>query len=93
MNTDLKQFLDDMFTYQGVRVGIEPTVRVEQFSFFKDDDGVWTLIEKGKLLGWVNKISYSGAEHKWRAMSAVTHNMEWFYSLTSARNYLFEQSH
>lgn len=94
MNLDLQTFLNDMFLTHGLAIGPEPKlVREPQFSFFKNDDGVWTLIEKGRLLGWVNRITYVGAEHKWRAMSAVTHNMEWFYSLDSARCYLFEQSH
>lgn len=92
MQIDLKVFLDDMF--RDFPVTLEPVAKQEQqFSFFKDHDGVWNLIEKGKILGWVNKITYPQAEFKYRAMSAVTNNMEFFYSLDAARNYLFCQSH
>ena len=94
---DLAQFLENMF-----HVGMSPVVIAEpddlppvqeQFSFYKDSDGVWTLVEKGKVLGWVNRINMSGVEHKWRGMSAVTHSMQWFYSLDAARCWLHEQSH
>ena len=94
---DLAQFLENMF-----HIGLTPVVITEPddvppveetFSFFKDDDGVWNLVNKGKVLGWVNRINIAGAEHKWRAMSAISYNMEWFYSLDAARCWLFEQSH
>jgi len=44
----------------------------------------------GKTLGWVNRVT---GDVKYRAMSAVSYNMEHFYSLENAKNYLFEQSH
>ena len=98
---DLEQFLENMF-----HVGMSPVVitepedvealvdAVEEISsFYKDQDGVWTLVNKGNVLGWVNRIGIQGVEHKWRAISAISKNIEWFYGLDSARCWLFEQSH
>jgi hypothetical protein len=88
---DLQGFLREMFPENAPVKMVEPIE--PQFSFFKDDDGVWNLIEKGKVLGWINKINIRGVDQKYRAMSAVSYSMEWFYSLDAARCYLFEQSH
>ena len=92
MPTDLSQFLDTMFTNQQV-VMTQRAKEPEELpftSFTKDADGVWTLIFFDKTLGWVNRVT---GDVKYRAMSAVSYNMEQFYSLDNAKNYLFEQSH
>ena len=89
MPVDLSEFLNSMFKNQEV-VMTKPVTRELSVSFTKDQDGVWNLIFNGKTLGWVNRVTYDA---KYRAMSAVTNNMETFYSLDNARNYLYEQSH
>lgn len=89
MPVDLSEFLNSMFKNQEV-VMTKSVTREPSVSFTKDDDGVWNLIFDGKTLGWVNRVSYDA---KYRAMSAITGNMETFYSLDNARNYLYEQSH
>jgi hypothetical protein len=89
MPGDLSEFLNSMFKNQEI-VMTKPVTRELSVSFTKDEDGVWNLIFNGKTLGWVNRVTYDA---KYRAMSAVTNNMETFYSLENARNYLYEQSH
>lgn len=89
MPVDLSQFLNTMFKNQEI-VMAKPITQESSVSFTKDEDGVWNLIFNGKTLGWVNRVTYDA---KYRAMSAITGNMETFYSLDNARNYLYEQSH
>ena len=95
MPVDLSQFLETMFVNQQVVMTHQSTHTEEAeempyTSFTKDADGVWTLVFFGKTLGWVNRVT---GDVKYRAMSAVSYNMEHFYSLENAKNYLFEQSH
>jgi hypothetical protein len=89
MPVDLSSFLNSMFKTQEV-VMTKPVTREPSVLFTKDQDGIWTLSVNGKTLGWVNRVIYDA---KYRAMSAITNNMETFYSLENARNYLYEQSH
>lgn len=91
MPLDLQSFLDTMFTNQRVSM-LELVTKPEApaSSFLRGEDGVWTLTLRGKCLGWVNKVE--DKEKPFRALSDVTHTIGRFYSLTSAREFLFEQS-
>lgn len=91
---DIDKFLEQMFA-----VGLKPVVitdaedeeaQAPSSSFYKDQDGVWTLVHCGVCLGWINRVT---GDVTYRALSKITNSVEHFYSLESARNYLFSQSH
>ena len=93
MPLDLDNFLSTMFC--NPRVNLEQRNEPEPpcMTFERGEDGVWTLIFFGKCLGWVNRITNPQDGERYRAMSAISYNMERFCSLSSARSYLFSQSH
>lgn len=89
-NYDLDTFLKDMFPVTKPEPDKAAAPKAEPVSFYKDDDGVWTLVFHGKCLGWINRVK---DEAQYRALSSVTNKMERFYSLSVAREFLFAQSH
>jgi len=91
MPLDLSSFLETMFVNQRVNM-LEPITReadLPPYSFTQDKEGVWTLMKRGECLGWVNRVT---GDHKFRALSKVTNNVERFYSLDTAREFLFTQA-
>ena len=87
---DLDSFLKDLFPDPKMEAPIDDEPKPVPISFYKDDDGVWTLVFHGKCLGWINRVK---DEAQYRALSSITNKMERFYSLSVAREFLFAQSH
>jgi hypothetical protein len=92
MPLDLSSFLDTMFTNQRVNMlgPVTDEAELPPYSFTLFEDGVWILMKQGECLGWVSRVT---GEHKFRALSNVTNNVERFYSLDTAREFLFSQAH
>jgi hypothetical protein len=87
---DLKGFLDDMFPPNPAKETAPIFDKPEPVSLTKDGDGVWTLTFHGTVLGWINRVTYTG---DYRAMSKISYEIKHFPSMTGARSFLFEQSH
>ena len=70
-----------------------PDTPVEDRFTFTKEHYVWTLSEGDEVLGWVSQIKQHNVEHHYRAVSAISNRLEWFYSLADARSWLIEQSY